>query len=256
MTGRAGLKPLVFAHRGSSASHPEHTLDAYLTAIDEGADGLECDVRLTRDGHLVCLHDSRLDRTSDGRGRVSVRTLADLEKLDFGRTARVLTLEQLITVALDAGRPLRLLIETKHPVRYGGAVETALVDLLGRFDLIKTRHPVAVSVMSFSPTAIRRIRLLAPELPTVMLMELPVFLARPGLLPFGTTIGGPGVDVLRKAPMVVERMHRNGNEVYVWTVNTPAEVDLVLHLGVEGIITDRPAYVLSRLDERTSPDPV
>src|SRR6185369_5236115 len=110
------------AHRGSSYRHAEHTLDAYLLAIEEGADGLECDVRLTRDGHLVCLHDSRLDRTSDGRGRVSVQTLADLERLDFGRAAKVLTLQSLLDVALDAGRPLRLLIETKHPVRYGGAV--------------------------------------------------------------------------------------------------------------------------------------
>ena len=76
--------PLVFAHRGSSAALPEHTLAAYLRALDEGADGLECDVRLTRDGHLVCVHDRRLERTSNGRGRVSARTLAELDALDFG----------------------------------------------------------------------------------------------------------------------------------------------------------------------------
>src|SRR5262249_57332408 len=77
-------QPLVFAHRGSSAALPEHTLGAYLRAIDEGADGLECDVRLTRDGHLVCIHDGRLERTSNGTGRVSTRRLADLHELDFG----------------------------------------------------------------------------------------------------------------------------------------------------------------------------
>ncbi|GAB3950159.1 hypothetical protein GCM10027614_50160 [Micromonospora vulcania] len=76
--------PLVFAHRGASYDLPEHTLAAYLRALDEGADGLECDVRLTRDGHLVCVHDRRLDRTSNGRGLVSARTLAELEALDFG----------------------------------------------------------------------------------------------------------------------------------------------------------------------------
>ena len=69
--------PLVFAHRGSSHALPEHTLAAYLRAVDEGADGLECDVRLTRDRHLVCLHDRRLERTSNGRGPVSEHTLAD-----------------------------------------------------------------------------------------------------------------------------------------------------------------------------------
>jgi len=238
--------------------HPEHTLDAYLTAIDEGADGLECDVRLTRDGHLICLHDSRLDRTSDGRGRVSVQTLAELELLDFGRSSKVLTLESLLNVALNAGRPLRLLIETKHPVRYGGQVEAALIALLAKYSLQQSAPgaQLSVTVMSFSPTAVRRVRMRAPELPTVMLMELPIFLARPGLLPFGTTIGGPGIEVLRKAPEVVERLHRNGKKVYVWTVNAPDEVDLAVKLGVDGIITDRPAYVLSRLDERPSTDRV
>ena len=78
-------QPLVFAHRGSSHALPEHTLPAYLRAIDEGADGLECDVRLTNDGHLVCLHDRRLGRVSDGRGAVSEHTLAELDALDFGR---------------------------------------------------------------------------------------------------------------------------------------------------------------------------
>src|SRR5258705_13330230 len=76
--------PLVFAHRGSSESLPEHTLGAYLRAIEEGADGLECDVRLTRDRQLVCLHDRRLERTSNGRGRVSRHTLDELDELDFG----------------------------------------------------------------------------------------------------------------------------------------------------------------------------
>src|SRR5262245_5816759 len=127
--------PLVFAHRGSSAALPEHTLDAYLRAIEEGADGLECDVRMSRDGHLVCIHDRRLDRTSNGRGLVSTATLAELSELDFGswhtprdfvdegadaddddeadtEPARVLTLDRLIEACLDARRPLRLLIET------------------------------------------------------------------------------------------------------------------------------------------------
>lgn len=76
-------RPLVFAHRGASAVHAEHTLAAYEAALDQGADGLECDVRLTSDGHLVCLHDRRIDRTSTGWGVVSTKTLADLQKHDF-----------------------------------------------------------------------------------------------------------------------------------------------------------------------------
>src|SRR5258707_5831925 len=74
---------LVVAHRGSSGVHAEHTLTAYEKAITEGVDALECDVRMTRDGVLVCVHDRRVDRTSDGRGSVSTLELADLRELDF-----------------------------------------------------------------------------------------------------------------------------------------------------------------------------
>src|SRR6184192_489684 len=132
--------PLVVAHRGSSVTHPEHTLAAYLGAIEEGADALECDVRLTRDGVLVCVHDRRVDRTSDGRGVVSTLELAQLAEFDFASWkqrdhdalleasweepdtdgGRVLTLERLLQLALDSARPVQLHIETKHPTRYGG----------------------------------------------------------------------------------------------------------------------------------------
>jgi glycerophosphoryl diester phosphodiesterase len=76
--------PEVVAHRGSSAEKPEHTLAAYLRAIEQGADALECDVRLTADGHLVCVHDRKVDRTSNGRGVVSTLELTHLERLDWG----------------------------------------------------------------------------------------------------------------------------------------------------------------------------
>ena len=76
--------PLIIAHRGSSEHLPEQTLKAYVRAIAEGADVLECDVRLTADSHLVCVHDRRVDRTSNGRGPVSTLELATLQGLDFG----------------------------------------------------------------------------------------------------------------------------------------------------------------------------
>ena len=79
----------VVAHRGSSEDSPEHTLEAYKRAIAEGADALECDVRLTRDGHLVCVHDRRIDRTSTGRGVVSTLEL-DVQAIITNRPAQVL----------------------------------------------------------------------------------------------------------------------------------------------------------------------
>lgn len=267
----AGERPLVFAHRGSSHAEPEHTIGAYLRAIEEGADGLECDVRLTRDGHLVCVHDGRLERTSNGYGAVSAHTLAELGELDFAswhpgpgeddhlvydRDHTVLTLDRLLAAAHDAGRPMRLLVETKHPSRYGPAVERRLVATLHRYGLLNPapHAPVQVTVMSFSPLALRRVRRLAPRLPVVMLMEiLPPGLPPPGLrtgrLPFGASIGGPGVALLRAYPEVAHRLHARGHRMYVWTVNEPADLDLALSLGAAGIITDRPAYIRRRMDD-------
>src|SRR5689334_5090648 len=128
-SGRTGRKgPLVIAHRGSSLAEPEHTLKAYLRAMDEGADALECDVRLTADGHLVCVHDRRVNRTSNGVGRVSTLELATLEGLDWGSWKdahggevempdrdrnKLLTLRHLLTTVIDDGRPIGLAIETK-----------------------------------------------------------------------------------------------------------------------------------------------
>src|ERR1700761_2870857 len=134
--------PFVVAHRGASAARPEHTLAAYELALKEGADGVECDVRLTRDGHLVCVHDRRLERTSSGVGLVSTMTLAQLSELDYGAwhesrrsdgaqgDTGLLTLDALVSLVLDWHRPVKLFIETKHPVRYGSLVETKLLALL------------------------------------------------------------------------------------------------------------------------------
>jgi glycerophosphoryl diester phosphodiesterase len=271
--------PLVFAHRGSSEALPEHTLAAYLRALEEGADGLECDVRLTRDGHLVCVHDRRLNRTSNGRGRVSAYTLAELDSLDFGswhpaataataansvieavsdepdadapvaELTRLLTLSRLLEAVRASGRRVRLLIETKHPSRYGAEVERRLVDLLRRFDLAEPvpGDPVSVTVMSFAALAVRRIRQLAPHLPTVYLLEvLPPGVGR-GKLPFGARIAGPGVGLIKSRPGLVPTLRSAGHQTYVWTVNEEPDLELVLAQGVDGVITDRPRFVLDRL---------
>ena len=97
-----------------------------------------------------------------------------------------------------------------------------------------------VVVMSFAPTALRRVKLLAPDIPTVLLMEWRLPGLRDGLLPAGVPIAGPGLNILRADPEFVQRAHERGNQVFVWTVNEPDEVDFVRRLGVDTIITDRP----------------
>ena len=268
-------KPLVIAHRGASYDVAEHTLPAYLAAIDEGADGLECDVRLTKDGHLVCVHDRTVNRTSNGKGIVSEFELAALRKLDFlswrddlpasadqpmpdspylagvvperlaDDSQQVLTLKTLLEVVRDAGRPIKLLIETKHPTRYGGLVEKELVRMLDRFGWTKAGSPI--TVMSFAQVALRRVRLLAPELDLVMLMERESAYRRNGTLPSSVHIGGPGIKLLNEEPSFVERLHNAGNRVYCWTVDREEDVALVKHLGIDAIITNKPREVRQHL---------
>ncbi|AEV89172.1 glycerophosphoryl diester phosphodiesterase [Actinoplanes sp. SE50] len=259
-----GYRPLVFAHRGGADALPEHTLGAYLRALQDGVDGLECDVRLTRDGHLVCFHDRKLDRTSNGRGLVSRRTLAELDELDYGSwhpgypadepdedLSRLLTLERLLEAVRDCGRAVRLLIETKHPSVYGAEVERRLVKLLRRYGLAdpKPDDPVQVTVMSFAALALRRIRAQAPGLPTVYLLEVLPPMVGKGRLPFGARIAGPGVDLVRARSGLPAAMRAAGHQTYVWTVNRPDDLDLVLRHRVDGVISDRPKFVLDRLAE-------
>jgi glycerophosphoryl diester phosphodiesterase len=254
----------------------EHTLAAYMRAVDDGADGLECDVRLTRDGHLVCVHDRRVDRTSDGRGPVSTLDLAQLDGLDFGSWhkafpdspdelvreggrapdrfvehahSKVLTLTSLLEYVEAQLRPVRLLIETKHPTRYSGLVEQELATVLKHFGLTRPRREgdMLATMMSFSALAVRRMRDLAPALPTVLLMEVYSLVRRDGSLPFGASVAGPGIGMVRAHPRYVERAHAKGNQVYVWTVDEPRDVDLVVSLGVDAIITNRPADVLAQV---------
>jgi glycerophosphoryl diester phosphodiesterase len=259
-------KPLVFAHRGGADALPEHTLGAYLRAIEDGADGVECDVRLTRDGHLVCVHDRRLDRTSNGRGLVSTKTLAELDQLDFGSwhpsypdddeplpdLTRLLTLDRLLEALRECGRPVRLLIETKHPSRYGAEVERRLIALLRKHGLVEPRPDslVQVTVMSFAALALRRIRDQTPDIPTVYLLELlPPGVGR-GRLPFGARIAGPGLGLVRSRPSLLPAIRAAGRQAYVWTVNAEVDLKMVLDQQVDGVITDRPKFVLDHLASR------
>jgi glycerophosphoryl diester phosphodiesterase len=269
-------RPDVVAHRGASQDEAEHTLAAYRRAIDDGADALECDVRLTRDGVLVCVHDRRVDRTSSGRGVVSTLELADLAELDFGSWHRdddvdplltagweapdtdrrqVLTLERLIETVVDCGRPVELAIETKHPTRYAGLVELTLVDQLARFGLTSPDRNGRwqARVMSFASSSLRRIHALAPGLPTVYLMERVPLRLRDGDLPGAVIAAGPSLRAVRALPSYVDRVHERGHAVHVWTVDDDADVDYVLDLGVDVVITNRPAAVRRIVDARDVP---
>jgi glycerophosphoryl diester phosphodiesterase len=266
------VQPAVVAHRGASAHRAEHTVAAYALAIEQGAEGLECDVRLSRDGHLVCVHDRRVDRTSTGRGVVSTLTLERLSELDYGHwnasmpdsaddfvrqpvwtpepdERGVLTLVSLLDLVADSPGT-KLFVETKHPVRYGALVETKLVAMLRRYGMArpKSKEDSQIVMMSFSSRAVRRVREHSDSLPTVLLLEnLPV--ARwDGQLPPYADLTGPDVRLLRADPDYVARARSFGHETYVWTVDDAADIELCRRLGVRYLATNSPAATRAQLD--------
>lgn len=169
----APRRPKVYAHRGASAAFAEHTRAAYLKAIADGADGVECDVHLTRDQHVVLLHDANLDRTSTGTGPVSEKTLEELRALDFSswKGARIpdayggiadqfLTLPELLDILRGAGREIGLAIELKHPSPYQLNLEDRVLDVLlseGWIPGESRLENIQVSFMSFDSDSIQHL---------------------------------------------------------------------------------------------------
>ena len=246
--------PFVVAHRGASGERAEHTLSAYALALEQGADGVECDVRLTRDGHLVCVHDRRVDRTSTGRGLVSEMTLAELKKLDYGSwhaswrpeappgDTALLTLEELVTLVLEWRRPVKVFIETKHPVRFGSLVESKVLAVLHRFGIASppSADRSRAVVMSFSAAAVWRIRRAAPMLPTVLLGETSRYIGGSAATTVGATAVGPSIATLREHPELVDRAAAQGRATYCWTVDTYQDVEYCRDLGVGWLATNNP----------------
>lgn len=237
-------RPLVLAHRGASLAEPEHTMAAMERAVADGADVLECDVRLTRDGQPVCHHDAGLERTSDATGSVSMRTLAELERVDFGDGPGVLTLRRLLEFCRDRPQPVGLSIETKHPSRWWWQVERTVVTELQRGLGKDLAGLPLLNVMSFSPMAVCRLTRLAPHLERVRLRSLRAPIPQLGR----SHATGLDMRLLRADPSIVRSCHEQGQRTYVWTVNAVEDMALCVELGVDGIITDDPATARAVVD--------
>ncbi|SCC32414.1 glycerophosphoryl diester phosphodiesterase [Pseudarthrobacter enclensis] len=222
LDGPAPQRPLVFAHRGSSAAFAEHTRAAYLQALADGADGVECDVHLTRDQHVVLLHDANLDRTSDGTGPVGDRTLRELRQLDFSswkgaripeiygaRSEQLLTLPELLDVLRGAGRPVKLAIELKHPSPYQLKLEDRVLEVLraeGWDPGSSTVDNVAVTFMSFSPDSVRHLlHSVPPQYICQLVDDLTIHEIRGGL-GLGLITGNAVANLMKATQLEGERI--------------------------------------------------
>ena len=243
--------PWNIAHRGGAKLAPENSLAAFRQAIEIGADGFELDVHLTRDGDLAVIHDERLERTTNGKGRVRDHTMAELSQLDCGswfhpkfRDERLPSLAQALAVG---GARARYFVEIKHPheQRYEG-IEERLVTQLERSG--KMDQTV---VISFDQRSLEILHRLKPALATCYLAgDLGGENARLGELKerLGITFVGPYFKALSEALAGDARQH--GLKISPWTVNGEDDMKSLIDLGVDSITTDRPDLLHQLLAER------
>jgi glycerophosphoryl diester phosphodiesterase len=222
---------LIYAHRGASADFPELTESAYLAAIAQGADGFECDLRLSRDEVPVLWHNATMLERAGHDGSIAEMTFADI-KIAY---PQVLTLNDFLDIALQHKKGV--LIETKHPVISGNRVEEILVQTLSDR---KVAEKIALSVMSFGWGAIEKMQRLDATIPTTFLLHdhTPFFQAK-----FSSANSiGPGISLLRKKPELARKIRRLGKSLNIWTVDNGEDVELCKDLGVDILITNTPAH--------------
>lgn len=222
----APFRPKVYAHRGASAAFAEHTRAAYLKAIADGADGVECDVHLTRDQHVVLLHDANLDRTSTGTGPVSEHTLEELRSLDFSswKGARIpdayggvadqfLTLPELLDILRGAGREIGLAIELKHPSPYGLKLEERVIAVLeqeGWSAEESQLENIQISFMSFDSDSVQRLLQSVPGRHICQLVDDFTVQEIRQELGLGFLTGGAVANVMKAAQEDAERVLDEG----------------------------------------------
>ncbi len=233
-------QPIIFAHRGASAHAPENTLAAFELALAQGADGIELDVKLSADGHVVLIHDPTTDRTTGARGRVKDLSLAELRGLNAGSfysanfsAEKIPMLEEVFEAF---GKKIFINVElTNYNTPRDHLVESVCM-LVKKFNVQK--H---VMFSSFYASNLSKARSYLPEVPCGLL-------AFNGLLgawarSFGFAFGKYAAlhpylkDV---TPQQVQRVHRLKGRVHVWTVNAEEDMRRLFGWGVDAIFTDDP----------------
>lgn len=235
---------LAFAHRGGAAEFPENTMPAFEGALGLGYRYLETDVHATSDGVLVAFHDDVLDRVTDRQGAVGELPWSEVRQARIDGHHPIPLLEDLLAAFPEA----RFNIDPKHD-----ACVPALAEVLRR-----TGSVGRVCVGAFDDERLRRLRaMVGPDLCTSL---GPRATAR--LLAAGRGLGRPSFaagcvqvpPAYRGRPLVTERFvraaHRSGLQVHVWTIDDRAEMERLLDLGVDGIMTDRPSVLRSTLESR------
>ncbi len=233
-------RPTIFAHRGASMHAPENTLAAFELAISQNADGIELDAKCTADGSVVVFHDQTLERTTDGSGKVLDHPLGALKELDAGswfdsrfQGEAIPTLDEVFEVI---GQKIFINVELTNYASPRDDLPYKVAELVTRYGL---KNNVLFS--SFNPLAIRRAYKLIPDIP-FGLLALPGiggFWARSWFARF-IPHQALHAEVGDTTPKLIQKQHKKGKRVYVWTVNAPEKMQQLFEWKVDGIFTDDP----------------
>lgn len=232
----------IVAHRGFNGRYPEMSPLAYEKALELPIHGVECDVRLSFDGHVVCTHDATMERVANSPAVVARSTLAELKKLNIGedqqQIQRILTLDELLDMVLATDK--HLYIEAKHPVLHGRVLEERIAL---RLRYAKAGDNPRIHFISFSHAAVRRMHKLAPEIETCYLRRDWESRFNPRDWMFSRA-DRQGLSLVRGKlqPELV-----TGKQPYMWTVNEPEDMQWAKQTGVGVMATDYPDVAVAVL---------
>lgn len=237
MDWHAAPTPLVIGHRGASAALPENTVAAFALAAEQGADGVELDVRLAADGNVVVIHDGTVDRTTGGQGRVRDLSTAALQALDAGEGQTIPTLDD---VFQTFGPSLLYNVELKDFGIDDGGLAAAVADRIAAYHLESQ-----VVVSAFNPLAVRRARRYLPRATMVGLLweRGPRWLRHLGIR---AEADHPHYSLVDDDYLAWARARRL--RIHVWTVDDPAVARRLATLGVHAIITNYPQEIRQALN--------
>ena len=225
-------RPLIIGHRGASAEAPENTLAAFTLAQNQGADGIEFDVQLSADGWPVVIHDSQLERTTNGRGAVQQFTVAELQKLDAGQGQPIPTLDEVFETV---GPNFLYNVELKTAALRDTGLAAEVAD---RIQAHGVERQTVVS--SFNPLAMRYARRhLTQSTWVAHLSYKSAFKFKHSLIPVQAV--HPYYRMVDADYMAWAKKH--GWRVHVWTVDDPAEAQRLAGLGVHALITNKPKFI-------------
>jgi glycerophosphoryl diester phosphodiesterase len=216
---------MIVGHRGAAGYEPENTLLSFKKAIEIGVDWIEFDLHRSADGHLVVIHDDSVDRTTNGHGKVSDMTLAELQQLDAGKGQHIPTLQEVIDLAKGK---VKLIAEIKQE-----GIELELLDVIDRNDAVND-----CMVASFFTHSIRRCKEFQPQLQTAAIFShLPLDFRALSLDVMADAL------FLRKdivSQALVEECHKNGFTVNIWNEDMPEEIRKYAGMGPDFMSSNYP----------------